>query len=78
MIGARAGGVPDVIDDGVNGILVPFGDADAIAGAIRGLVSNPERAQWLGQAGREKLHAQYDWDQVFARLLALYQGVLAQ
>lgn len=77
VIGADAGGIPAVIDDGVNGLLTPFGDVPALATAIRQLVQHPHQAAQLGQAGWEKLHTTYSWERVYPQLLGLYQQVLA-
>jgi glycosyltransferase involved in cell wall biosynthesis len=52
VVGTRVGGMADIITDGVNGILVPSGDLRALAGAITRLVSDPELASRMGQAGR--------------------------
>jgi glycogen(starch) synthase len=77
VIGARAGGVPDVIEDGVDGLLVEFGDVAGIATAIESLLSDPSRARAFGQRGRAKVKARYTWDHVCARLWAVYEHVQA-
>ena len=76
VIGARAGGIPAVIDDGENGLLVSFGDIDTLAAAILSLAQDPQKAERLGRAGQQKLRAQYTWDRVYGDLLRLYQQVL--
>jgi glycogen(starch) synthase len=73
VIGARAGGVPDVIEDGVDGLLVRFGDVAGIAGAIETLLADPTRARAMGRRGRAKVEARYTWDHIYARLGALYE-----
>jgi glycogen(starch) synthase len=76
VIGAQAGGVPDVINDGVDGLLVPFGDVPELAAAINTLLSDPSRAQTMGQRGRAKVEARYTWDHIYARLCSVYEQVL--
>ena len=76
VIGARAGGIPGVIDDGDNGLLVRFGDVDELAGAILLLLRDEPRRQCMGQHGREKVIAQYSWDAVCDRVLNVYRRVL--
>ena len=73
VIGARAGGIPDVVDDGENGLLVPFGDVEALATALNRLLTNPSYAAELGAAGREKLERTYDWRRIYPQLLSLYE-----
>jgi len=75
VIGARAGGVPDVIEDGVDGLLVEFGDVEGLAAAIEALLADPARAQAMGQRGRAKVEARYTWDHIYARLWAVYEQV---
>jgi glycogen synthase len=76
VIGARAGGVPDVIDDGHDGVLVPFGDLDAISGAISRLLHDRDLAQQLGAAGRAKVLRELTWDQIYAKVRAVYDEVI--
>jgi glycosyltransferase involved in cell wall biosynthesis len=72
VIGARAGGVPDVINDGEDGLLVDFGDVEALAAAIDALLREPERAQTMGRQGRAKVKARYTWTHIYDRLGAVY------
>ena len=74
VIGARAGGIPAVVDHDENGLLIPFGDVDALAAAIERLLDSPEEAARLGQTGWRKLKEHYDWERVYPQLLALYQA----
>ena len=53
VIATAVGGLPDLIADGVSGLLVPPRDPDALAAAMDGLLSNGERAAALGRAARE-------------------------
>lgn len=77
MVAARAGGIPGVVDDGENGLLVPFGDVTALADAIERLLVDDAYARALGEAGRAKVVRQYSWDAVAARVLAVYETLPA-
>ncbi|MDC0736815.1 glycosyltransferase family 4 protein [Cognatishimia sp. SS12] len=61
-IGTDAGGVPELIRHGVDGLLVPPRDPEALASAISLLVANPEDAMRLGKAGRARILAQFSSD----------------
>jgi glycosyltransferase involved in cell wall biosynthesis len=76
VIGARAGGVPEIIDDGVDGYLVEFGDVAALANRIQMLLERPEVAAEMGQAGRRKVLAEHTWDHKISRIAAIYNEVL--
>lgn len=73
VVGARAGGVPAVISDGVDGLLVPFGDTTTLAQALERLLDDPGLAQHLGRAGQAKVARELTWDAAYARARALYQ-----
>ena len=73
VIGCDAGGVPDVIDDGQDGLLVPFGDPAALASAIETLLADSERRQSMGQRGRAKVEAHYTWERIYAKLGQIYE-----
>lgn len=74
VVGARAGGVPAVIRDGVDGLLVPFGNVGALEGALTSLLADHERARALGAAGRERVGREFTWDAAYGRARELYQG----
>jgi glycogen(starch) synthase len=73
VIGCHAGGVPDVIDDGQNGVLVEHGDEAGLAMAIEGLLADPERRRVMGRQGRAKVEAHYTWDRIYRGLAEVYQ-----
>jgi glycogen(starch) synthase len=75
VIGARAGAVPEVIEDGVDGVLVEFGDVAGLAEALGKLLDNPTLAAEMGRRGREKVHQMYTWDQQYARLRAAVETI---
>jgi glycosyltransferase involved in cell wall biosynthesis len=52
VVGAAAGGIPDIVEDDVNGLLVPPGDAAALAAAVERVVTDLELARRLGEGAR--------------------------
>lgn len=58
-IATAAGGPLEIIEDGRSGLLVPPGDAGALADAVNGLLADPARTRTLGAAGRERVAAQF-------------------
>src|SRR2546430_12714602 len=76
VIASRVGGIPDIVEDGVSGLLVPPGDADALAAAVRRLGDDPALARRLGEAGRGRLREQVSSPGVPARLVHLSNHLL--
>ena len=72
VVGSRVGGIPEVVDDGVTGLLVPPGDPASLADALNLLLRDPGRADAMGRAGRERAVAEFSWDAVAAQTAALY------
>lgn len=66
VVAAQAGGLAAVVDDGVNGRLVPFGDVAALAGAIVEILDDPEKGARWGGAGQAKTNT-HDWATVYRR-----------
>ncbi|WP_345772369.1 glycosyltransferase [Azospirillum baldaniorum] len=60
VVAGRTGGVPDVVRDGVTGLLPPVGDAEAFAAAIRALLDDPGRRRRFGEAARRIAEAEHD------------------
>ena len=73
VVATRVGGVPDVVEDGVTGLLVDPGDLDALAAAIGELVDDPERARAMGERGRERQGREFDLEVMVGRIESLYE-----
>lgn len=71
VLGARAGGIPEMIDEGRTGWLVPPGDADALSRTLAGLLADPEALARAGRAARESVRA-YGVDSHLARVEQAY------
>lgn len=76
VIAARAGGVPDVVRDEENGLLVEFGDIDALGVAIERLKNNAALAVQLGRNGRKLVTSAYTWEDVADRAFDAYDHAL--
>ncbi len=77
VVASRVGGVPDVVDDGVDGLLVPVGDVEAIAAALERLAHDPELRARMGRAGRERVIPRYRVERLVDDVDALYRELLA-
>ncbi|MEL6490816.1 MAG: glycosyltransferase [Cyanobacteria bacterium J06621_3] len=70
------GGIPELVEDGVSGYLVPERDVDAIAHKLTELITHPENWPKMGRAGREKVLADYELNQLNDELVRHYQKLL--
>ena len=75
MVATTAGAFPEVVEDGVSGLLVLPGDASALANAIERLLEDAELRQRLGQESRRRIVDRFSWGETAERTLALYQEV---
>lgn len=75
VIGAQAGGVPEVIRDGVDGFLIPFGDTHALSTQIQYLLDNPTTAHTLGTHGKARVLQELTWEHKYAQVYRIYEGV---
>ena len=72
-VSTRVGGIPEVVEDGRSGVLVPAGDAAALAGAVETLIADAPRRLALGQAARERARALFSAEVIVPRYEALYR-----
>lgn len=91
VVGTATGGIPEVVDDGVTGVLVPIEQHDDgtgtpldperfvadLAEALTRVVSDPARAREMGAAGRGRAEQHFAWDAIATATRALYERVLA-
>ncbi len=78
VVASDAGGLPEAVVDGVTGIIVPAGKPEPLAEALVALLTDRARADALGQAGRRHVLQHFDRPHIVARILALYEEVLAE
>ncbi|MBN1261658.1 MAG: glycosyltransferase family 4 protein [Anaerolineae bacterium] len=78
VIGARTWGVTDVIADGVDGLLVPFGAVDALARAIANLLRDAAAREVMGQRGEQKVYAEHTWDRKYVLVRDAYANLAAR
>jgi glycogen(starch) synthase len=78
IVGSNVGGIPELVEHGVNGLLVTPGNPRALAQAIRYLAEDPELRSEMGLRNRAKAEATLEWPQCTRRYLAIYEGVMRQ
>jgi alpha-maltose-1-phosphate synthase len=90
VVATATGGIPEVVEDGVTGLLVPFepradGSRDPvdpqrfahdIAESVNDLLTDPERARRMGEAGRRRVIEHFGWPEIAAETAALYARLL--
>lgn len=77
VIASRIGGIPEIVEDGVTGLLCEPGNADDLAEKIRYLWDRPELCRQMGEAGRDKAALEYNKARYYERLMAIYQDAIA-
>ena len=76
-IASRITGIPELIDDGVDGLLVTAADVDSLVDGLQRLLASPDLRQRLGSAAREKVLARYNRDRNFEFLARLFERRLS-
>ena len=76
VIGTNVGGIPSVIRDQHNGLLVEPGDLRGLVQAIRVVLSDGELAETLGQNGYKRMSSEFTWDLAIARTMRVYDGLI--
>lgn len=75
VVATAVGGMPETIDDGRTGLLVPPGDVDSLTAALRRLLADPQMAAELGAAARETVARDYGRETMASRLMAEYAAI---
>jgi glycosyltransferase involved in cell wall biosynthesis len=76
VIATRAGGPAEIVQDGVTGLLVPPGDAEALGRAMLSLIDDPARARHMGEAGRRRAVELFSADRYVTRIQQVYDDVM--
>jgi starch synthase len=90
VVATGTGGIPEVVEDGVTGLLVPFAPRDDgtrdpveperfagdIASRVNELLADPARAERMGKAGRARAIERFSWPAIANETVALYTALL--
>ena len=80
VVASAVGGIPEVVEDGETGLLVPYDEADprafeaGLAAAVAQLLDDPDRAARMGAAGRERAVAHFGWRAIAEQTLGVYRA----
>ena len=76
VIGTAAGGIPDMIDDGRDGFIVPVDDSEAMALRMEHLLSDPLRCEEMGRAGKKKVRELNDPARIAEKHVDFYREII--
>jgi glycosyltransferase involved in cell wall biosynthesis len=76
VVGTSAGGMPEYIDNGVNGIIVPPDNVDALAEALTELALDPEKRELYSHNAREKAVREFKREEVAKKITVLYHKAI--
>jgi phosphatidylinositol alpha-1,6-mannosyltransferase len=78
VIGGTHGGIPEVVEDGVTGLLVPHGNVERLSEALEFLLTDPVRAGEMGARGRARVENTFSFDRFQTRLAGVMADVLTR
>jgi len=78
VVASRTGGIPEIVENGETGLLVPPGDAAALAGALIRVLREPDLAVRMAERGRRKVREQFSIDAMVAGNIGVYERLLAE
>jgi glycosyltransferase involved in cell wall biosynthesis len=76
VVATRVGGIPEMVEDGLNGLLVPPRDPSALADALITLINRPDERKRMGQAGRARMLEKFSAEAMVAATEAVYRKIL--
>jgi glycosyltransferase involved in cell wall biosynthesis len=74
VVASAVGGTPELVEDGVTGLLVAPGDVDGLARALAQVLDDPKLARLLGEAGRRRVREEFSATEAAERILRLYES----
>lgn len=76
VISTRVGAIPEMVEDGKSGLLIPPGDIDALCAAIERLINDPAEREQMGMAGRRIIEEKFTLQRAAAQYAAIYHRIL--
>jgi len=76
VVASAVGGIVEVVEDGVTGLLVPPAEPEALAAALQRVLDNPELGRRMGRAGRRRVEERFAWASVAERTEQVYRDAI--
>lgn len=73
VVGSRIGGIPEVVEDGITGLLIEPGNVVQLKSALKKLIDEPDIRKSMGQAGQKYIMENYDWHKNVRTLIESYE-----
>ena len=78
LIGSRAGGIPEIVQDGINGYLIPPDDSPAIVSSVLSLLEDREKSRRFGREGRRIVESSFSIDAMVDGYMSVYNDIIAK
>jgi glycosyltransferase involved in cell wall biosynthesis len=76
IVATKIGGIPEIVSDGVDGILIPPADSNAIAETVADLINHPEKLKSLANMGKQKVIERFEFEDMTRQYEAVYEGLI--
>ena len=76
LVATPVGGIPDLVSDGKNGLIVPVGDAHALAAGISRILDDPAQSRAMAEAGRQTIEQRFSFRKRMEKMVAIYDRML--
>ena len=77
IVATKIGGIPEIVTDGVDGILIPPADSDALANTLADLIAHPEKLKSLLNASKQKVIDRFEFEDMTRKYETAYEGLIA-
>jgi glycosyltransferase involved in cell wall biosynthesis len=78
VVSTRVGGIPEMIEDGADGVLISANDSEALADSLTSLAEDKRLRADMGRRARESVIRRYNWKEAASRTLEFYEEVVAR
>ena len=78
VVASASGGIPEIIADGTDGLLVEPGNPEALARAIRHLVADREVRESIGSEAKKKIETQFGYEEFFKKISDIYESAFTR
>ena len=76
IVATHVGGIPEIVEDGIDSVLVPPADSKALADAIVRLLGDPERRRLMASAGRERVRDRFSFEKMMRAYEQIHEGLV--